>query len=94
MNRSRSASSGPPGPEAADEQLDLVNGDLPGAFGRLFDLHAEGLYRYLASRAGGQVADDLVSETFLAALKSRERYEPSRGTAQAWLFRDRDQPIA
>lgn len=40
----------------------------------------------MASRAGAQVAEDLVSETFLTALRNRDTFDPVRGTAQAWLF--------
>src|SRR5271166_3888942 len=38
----------------------------PERFAVLFDRHAPHIYRYLARRAGRQVADDLVAETFLA----------------------------
>lgn len=56
------------------------------AFEQLFDLYAGGIHRYLASRAGAQVAEDLVSETFLAALRNRDTFDPVRGTPQVWLF--------
>jgi RNA polymerase sigma-70 factor, ECF subfamily len=56
------------------------------AFGRLFDEHAGGLRRFLASRVGASTADDVVAETFLAALRDRGRYRPERATVRAWLY--------
>ena len=58
----------------------------PERFAVLFDQHAPLIYRYLARRAGRQVADDLVAETFLAALAKRDRYEHSRPDARPWLY--------
>lgn len=55
-------------------------------FEQMFDRYAGALHRYLASRAGTQVAEDLVSETFLAALHNRGTFDPLLGTPQAWLF--------
>lgn len=52
----------------------------------LFDRHAPYIYRYLARRAGRQVADDLVAETFLAAFAKRDRYDLSRTDARPWLY--------
>ncbi|WP_410657648.1 RNA polymerase sigma factor [Amycolatopsis sp. lyj-112] len=52
----------------------------------MFDKHARDVRRYLASRAGPVVADDLVSDTFLIALQRRASYDPARAGARAWLF--------
>ncbi|GAA3986587.1 sigma-70 family RNA polymerase sigma factor [Allokutzneria multivorans] len=68
-----------------DDRPDLSGPEPAAAFGALFDRHANHLHRYLANRAGA-AADDLLSETFLAALQSRATYDPSRATARAWLF--------
>ncbi|GAA2683724.1 sigma-70 family RNA polymerase sigma factor [Actinosynnema pretiosum subsp. pretiosum] len=54
------------------------------AFGALFDRHARALHGYLRRRVG-DLADDLVAETFLVAYQSRAGYDPARGTARAWL---------
>jgi RNA polymerase sigma-70 factor (ECF subfamily) len=43
------------------------------------------LHRYLTRRAG-EIADDLVAETFLVALQTRHNYAPDRGTARSWLY--------
>jgi RNA polymerase sigma factor (sigma-70 family) len=58
----------------------------PERFAVLFDRHAPYIYRYLARRAGRQVADDLVAETFLAAFAKRDRYDLSHPDARPWLY--------
>ena len=58
----------------------------PERFAVLFDRHAPHIYRYLARRAGRQVADDLVAETFLAAFAKRDRYDLSHPDARPWLY--------
>jgi RNA polymerase sigma factor (sigma-70 family) len=62
------------GPEAAIE------------FGRLFAAYARPLHRYLARRVGTDIANDLVSETFLVALNHRHDYDPRRGVVRSWLY--------
>jgi RNA polymerase sigma factor (sigma-70 family) len=58
----------------------------PERFAVLFDRHAPHIYRYLARRAGRQVADDLVAETFLAAFAKRDRYDLGYADARPWLY--------
>ncbi|WP_232519954.1 RNA polymerase sigma factor [Actinosynnema pretiosum] len=58
--------------------------DAGRAFGELFDRHARALHGYLRRRVG-DLADDLVAETFLVAYQGRAGYDPARGTARAWL---------
>jgi len=58
----------------------------PERFAVLFDRHAPHIHRYLARRAGREVADDLVAETFLAAFAKRDRYDLSRADARPWLY--------
>ncbi|AIV38364.1 RNA polymerase sigma factor [Streptomyces sp. R1] len=63
--------------------------DEPEAFAALFDRHADAVHRYVARRLGGEVADDLVAETFTIAFQQRHRYDPARGAgtdARPWLF--------
>jgi len=55
-------------------------------FAELFDEHAQPLHRYLARRVGADVADDLVSETFLTAMRGQESYDPQRGSVVGWLY--------
>lgn len=84
-NKTGHASASTESPAADDDRPDLSGAHPRQAFGRLFDLHARPLHRYLARRAG-EVADDLVAETFLVALQIRNEYDPARGTARAWLY--------
>ncbi|MDF4251356.1 RNA polymerase sigma factor [Streptomyces sp. WMMB303] len=61
--------------------------DEPEAFAVLFDRHADAVHRYAARRLGGEVADDLMAETFTTAFQQRHRYDPDRGAgARPWLF--------
>jgi RNA polymerase sigma factor (sigma-70 family) len=61
----------------------LANDSL---FTVLYDRHAAALYRYAHGRVGADVADDVVSETFLVAFRRRHRYDVSRPDARPWLF--------
>ncbi|RKT55032.1 RNA polymerase sigma factor [Saccharothrix australiensis] len=65
---------------------DLSAPDPASVFGRLFDDHAGPLHAYLARRVGDQTADDLVSETFLVALRQRHTYDPARAGVRPWLY--------
>lgn len=71
--------------EPATDPPDLRTGDPAVVFAELFDAHAVGLHRYLSRRVG-PVADDLVAETFLAALAGRDGYDPARAEPRAWLY--------
>lgn len=68
------------------DRPDLSGPDPAAVFGRLFDEHAAALHRYLARRVGTTIADDLVSETFLTALRRRHSYDPDRAGVRAWLY--------
>nr|CEL23336.1 RNA polymerase ECF-subfamily sigma factor [Kibdelosporangium sp. MJ126-NF4]CTQ94498.1 RNA polymerase ECF-subfamily sigma factor [Kibdelosporangium sp. MJ126-NF4] len=64
-----------------------MSGPDPGlVFGSLFDTHAAALRHYLVRRTGETAADDLVSETFLVALRERHRYDPARAAVRSWLY--------
>jgi RNA polymerase sigma-70 factor (ECF subfamily) len=58
----------------------------PERFAVLFDRHAPHIHRYLARRAGREVADELVAETFLAAFARRDRYDLGYADARPWLY--------
>lgn len=56
------------------------------AFGKLYDLYVQPLYRYLRSRIGTvQGAEEVTSQTFLAALERFPHYKHQNKFA-AWLF--------
>jgi RNA polymerase sigma factor (sigma-70 family) len=59
----------------------------PDAFERLFEEHAERLFSFLAYRTGNRVlAEDLLSETFERVLRSRQPFDPRRGSERRWLY--------
>jgi RNA polymerase sigma factor (sigma-70 family) len=74
-------------PLPADKDRPYLGGPEPAVeFGRLFDVYARSLHRYLARRVGADTAHDLVSETFLVALNQRHSYDPRRGAVRSWLY--------
>ncbi len=57
------------------------------ALGKLYAAHAPQLYRYFWIHTHSQaLAEDLVSETFLGALRSLASYRAERGAFGAWLY--------
>jgi RNA polymerase sigma factor (sigma-70 family) len=60
--------------------------DEPERFAVLFDRHAPYIHRYVARRLGGDVADDVVAETFLTAFGKRGTYDLGRPDARPWLY--------
>ncbi|MEV6442236.1 RNA polymerase sigma factor [Amycolatopsis sp. NPDC051716] len=73
---------------AAGDDADVITASLerPERFAVVFDRHAPQIHRYLARRLGGQVADDLMGETFLIAFGARARYDPAFPSARPWLY--------
>jgi RNA polymerase sigma-70 factor (ECF subfamily) len=53
---------------------------------RLFELHFDSVYGFLARRVGPDAGRDLAAETFVQALAGRRRFDPRRGEPRAWLF--------
>lgn len=58
----------------------------PEAFAALYDRHAAPIHRFAGRRLGGQLADDVVAETFLAAFGRRNGYDLRRADARPWLY--------
>lgn len=76
-----------PGPAVADDAAVIESSRRePEQFAVLFDRHAPYIHRYLARRAGRQVADDLLAETFLVAFAKRDRYDLGHADARPWLY--------
>ena len=68
-----------------DEEL-LSSRDAA-SFEAFYLRHADALLGYFARRTGDpEMAADLTSQTFAAALAGRHRYKPEAGAAAAWLF--------
>jgi RNA polymerase sigma factor (sigma-70 family) len=56
-------------------------------FERLFEEHGSRLFSFLAYRTGNRaLAEDLLSETFERVLRSRQRFDPRRGSERRWLY--------
>ncbi|MGN6868739.1 MAG: RNA polymerase sigma factor [Solirubrobacteraceae bacterium] len=74
--------------EASDEALLGATPSEPDAFAELYDRYESALVGFLLRRTGNvEVAVDLASEVFAAALTGAHRYRPAPGrTAAAWLF--------
>jgi RNA polymerase sigma factor (sigma-70 family) len=52
----------------------------------IFDRHSAAIHSYLARRAGRQVAEDLFSDVWLQAFRSRHGYDPTWPDARGWLY--------
>lgn len=80
------ADSGP----VSDLELMVRSGEQPELFGVLFDRHFPVIHRYLARRAGGDVADDLAADVFTVAFERRASFEPdlvrAAGSVLPWLY--------
>jgi RNA polymerase sigma factor (sigma-70 family) len=76
---------GEPPPDVTDEDLLVESLVVPERFAALFDRYAPVVHGYLSRRVG-ELADDLVSETFLLAFRGRTSYLPDRAPVRAWLF--------
>jgi RNA polymerase sigma factor (sigma-70 family) len=73
--------------DASDEVLLSATRSHPDAFAAFYDRYEAGVIGYLLRRTGNvEVAVDLASEAFAAALASASRYKPAGATAAPWLF--------
>lgn len=56
-------------------------------FEQLYADHAEALFGFLAYRTGDRaLAEDLLGEAFLRAVRARRRYDPAKASAKTWLY--------
>ena len=75
------------GSQASDAELIAGLPRKPELMGVLYERHAPAVFRYLARRAGRPVAEDLLSEVFIAALSAFPRVEAhDSGSALPWLY--------
>ena len=74
-------------PDALPSDTELIarSVDDPAEFAPLFDRHAPTVHRYLGRRVG-ELADDLLSETFLIAFRRRAAYRPEHVQVRPWLL--------
>jgi RNA polymerase sigma factor (sigma-70 family) len=75
-------------PGAGPTDADIVKASIrdPGRFGEIFDRYADDILRYVSSRLGSSLAEDVTAETFLAAFGARARYDLGRESARPWLY--------
>lgn len=69
-------------PAARADQTDRPSQD----FAELYDAHFEDIYRYIAGRLGRDLADDIAADTFVVALRKRDRFDAARGAVRPWLY--------
>jgi RNA polymerase sigma-70 factor, ECF subfamily len=56
-------------------------------FEQLYEEHAEPLLRFLVYRTGDRAtAEEVLADTFERVLRSRSRFNPSRGKVKTWIY--------
>jgi RNA polymerase sigma-70 factor (ECF subfamily) len=56
-------------------------------FERLYEAHARQLLAFLIFRTGDRaLADDLLADTFERVLRTKRRFDPTRGSEKTWLY--------
>jgi RNA polymerase sigma factor (sigma-70 family) len=58
----------------------------PALFAEIFHRHFDEIHRYVHRRLGADAADEIAAETFLAAFRRRQRFDPDRGAVRPWLY--------
>jgi RNA polymerase sigma-70 factor (ECF subfamily) len=70
-----------------DAELLSATRDDVEAFGVFYRRHVEWVLGFSARRLGNaELAADVTSEVFAAALLASDRYDPARGAANSWLY--------
>ncbi|MGD0381532.1 MAG: RNA polymerase sigma factor [Acidimicrobiales bacterium] len=69
-----------------DAELMAASLHDPQQFALIFDRHARAVHRYVAFRANLGDVDDVVSEAFLTAFRTRARYDRAYDSALPWLL--------
>jgi len=73
---------------SGQSDADIIGASIrePSRFGEIFDRYADDILRYASGRLGGDLAQDVTAETFLAAFRARGRCDPARENARPWLY--------
>jgi RNA polymerase sigma factor (sigma-70 family) len=74
------------GTPSTDAALIRRSVDDPESFSMIVERHATSVFRYLVSRVGRSVAEDLLADVFEAAFGARGRYDPRYDNALPWLL--------
>jgi RNA polymerase sigma-70 factor, ECF subfamily len=78
----------PPDDEQERALVERARGRDREAFGALYDLHVEAVYRYLYYRLGNSAeCEDLTEQVFLKAWEAIDRFEWRGRPFLAWLYR-------
>jgi RNA polymerase sigma factor (sigma-70 family) len=72
--------------EPSDAEIIVRSRQEPDCFAQIFDRHAAEILRYAHTRLGPDRAEDVTAETFLAAFRRRDHYDPAWADARPWLF--------
>ena len=72
--------------EPSDAEIIVRSRREPDGFAQIFDRHAAEILRYAHTRLGPDRAEDVTAETFLAAFRRRDHYDPAWPDARPWLF--------
>jgi RNA polymerase sigma-70 factor, ECF subfamily len=73
--------------QRSDSELLVVSATEPGAFGVLYQRHAEDVLRYFARRTlDPEAAAELAAETFAQAFASRTTYRDTGANGVAWIY--------
>jgi RNA polymerase sigma-70 factor (ECF subfamily) len=73
------------GDSRSDSELLAATPADPDAFAAFYRRHVRGVLAFVARHAEREDVGDLVAEVFAAALVYRRRFDPVRGSADAWL---------
>jgi RNA polymerase sigma-70 factor (ECF subfamily) len=58
----------------------------PALFREIFVRHHRAVWRFLARRYGGSLAEEITAATFAEAFVARTRFDPARADARPWLL--------
>ncbi|MGO2141847.1 MAG: RNA polymerase sigma factor [Leucobacter sp.] len=72
--------------ESTDAEILARSRDRPEEFATLYQRRAGAVFSYVASRLGGDAAEDITSAAFLVALERLDRYDTSVPNALPWLL--------
>ena len=72
--------------EVSDAELIQRSLAEPELFTAIFDRYSGEIVRYVHSRLGGDLAEDVTAEVFLAAFRYRGRFDSSASSARPWLY--------
>ena len=70
----------------SDAEIIVRSRQEPDCFAGIFDRHAAEILHYAHTRLGPDRAEDVTAETFLAAFRRRDHYDPAWPDARPWLF--------